>query len=61
MSIFSKTKIVAKYFRLPIDEGLYNKILNDPDMQIVDKKVNFDSKSGDIVVYLEYEMPTTQN
>lgn len=52
-----KKQIVAKQFRLPLEQGVLNQALNSPDIVILDKRV-FTDKTGDVTVYLEYEKYT---
>lgn len=50
-----KPKIIAKQFRLPLDETYLNRVFNNPDVVILDERV-FQDKLGDVVVYLKYEL-----
>ena len=52
-------KFKIKTFRLPLDEGTLNALLNRETVTIIDKKV-FQDKSGDITVYVEYEEDTRE-
>lgn len=49
-----RKEYIIKQFRLPIEEALLNRVINDPNCIITDKQVMPD-RNGDFVVYLEYE------
>jgi len=47
-------QIKAKQFNLPLEEEALSRVLSNEGCYVLEKKV-FQTKDGDIVVYLEYE------
>lgn len=43
-----------KQFRLPIEEALLERVINDSNCFVIDKQIAL-SRDGDFIVYLEYE------
>lgn len=50
-----KKSVKARQFKLPLDEGLLNSVLNNDSIFILDEKIFQDRNSGDVIVYLKYE------
>jgi len=48
-------RIIGKQFKLPLEEESLNIVYNNENAIIIDEKV-FQDKSGDIVIFLKYEL-----
>jgi len=52
-TMIPKKRRRIRTYKLPLEQGALDNVLNLPGVYIQDKKV-FQDKSGDITVYLEY-------
>ena len=50
-----RPRVIGKQFKLPLEEESLNIVYNNENAIIIDEKV-FQDKSGDIVIFLKYEL-----